>query len=209
MKSKFINVLMFATGAAVGSFVAWKIAKTKCEQIVQAELKSIREAFGETEGEQEEIVEDDEEEDQTACPGQINWDELEDLDEEEDFDDETIEEYHDIAGTYSNEKGGAEKVAKRPYVIAPYDFGELEDYHTLELTYYADGVVEDDSDGSILSNEDIEEYVGAESLFTFGEYEEDSVYVRNEKLRTDFVILRDTMTYDDARRIGPSRVDNE
>lgn len=209
MKSKFINVLMFATGAAVGSFVTWKIAKTKYEQIVQAELQSIREAFGETEGEQEEIVEDDEEEDRAGCQGQINWDELEDLDEEEEeFDTETIKEYHNIAGTYSNEEGGAEKVAKRPYVIAPYDFGELDDYHTLELTYYADGVVEDDSDGSVLTNEEIEKYIGADSLFTFGEYEEDSVYVRNENLRTDFVILRDSEEYDKARRIGPGRVDN-
>ena len=97
-------------------------------------------------------------------------------------------------------------MAKAPYVIAPYDFGELDDYRKFELTYYADGVLEDE-DYNIIN--DSEELIGRDSLNTFGEYEDDAVFVRNEALRSDFQILKDYRTYAEARSIGPNQVDDE
>ena len=200
MKSKFINVLMFAAGAAIGSAVTWKVVKTKYDRIVQEELDSIREAFGEKESAEEE---------ETECDGQINWEELEDLKEEmEDEQDPDVErkKYEKITNNYKTEKGGSETMAKEPYVISPYDFGELDEYHQIELTYYADGILEDDEYNIVT---DVEELIGRDSLFTFGEYEDDSVFVRNEHLSTDFQILKDYRTYAEARSVGPNRVDNE
>lgn len=43
----------------------------------------------------------------------------------------------------------------------------------------------------------VDEIVGEESLDHFGEYEEDTVYVRNEELETDFEILKDDSNYRD------------
>ena len=97
-------------------------------------------------------------------------------------------------------------VSKKPYVIAPYDFGTLDDYHQIELTYYADGILED-AEGNIVT--DADELIGPKALTTFGEYEEDAVHVRNEYLRTDFEILRDYSTYDEARGTSPKRVADE
>ena len=97
-------------------------------------------------------------------------------------------------------------MAEKPYVISPYDFGELDGYNQIELTYYADGTLEDD-EGNIIT--DVDELVGQDSLFTFGEYEEDAVFVRNERLETDFQILKDYRTYEEARSIGPNQVDDE
>lgn len=202
MKSKVINVLMFAAGAAIGSVVTWKVVKARYERIVQEELESIRETFT--------VVGSDEDQDQTEesdeegqeCSGQINWAELEDLDEEDD----DKAQYAKIVKNYTNEKGGAIMTTKEPYVISPYDFGELDDYHQIELTYYADGILEDEEYHIVT---DAEKLIGPKALFTFGEYEDDSVFVRNEHLMTDFQILKDYRTYSEARGAAPNKVQGE
>lgn len=203
MKSKFINVLMFAAGAAIGSAVTWKFVKTKYEQIVQEELESIREAFSEKDSDDQEETDDrDDEEGRQEKPRQINWSELEDLNEEDDKPND-LKEYGALVSNYTSEEGGSTILVKEPYVISPYDFGELDDFHQIELTYYADDILEDD-EGNIVK--DVDELIGSKALYTFGEYEDDAVFVRNERLRTDFQILKDYRTFADARSIGPNRV---
>lgn len=213
MNSKFINVLVFAVGAAIGSAVTWKIVKDRYEKIVQEEIESIKEAFAdgpiELPQESNDISEDDEEE-QSKPATQINWSELEDLDEDDEPHYEPVEEdirrYEELTSTYTNEKGGANRVTKEPYVISPDDFASMDGYNVVELTYYMDGILEDE-DYHIVTDADA--LIGPKALTTFGEYEDDAVFVRNERLETDFQILMDYRTYDEARRVGPSQVDNE
>lgn len=88
-----------------------------------------------------------------------------------------------------------------PYIIRPEEFGEDNDYETVSLTYYDDGVLTDEYD-EILEDEDVEEQVGKESLKHFGEYEDDSVFVRNDALQTDYEILLDHRKYYD---VNPSK----
>ena len=52
----------------------------------------------------------------------------------------------------------------------------------------------DEDDSPIV---DIEYLVGEDSLDHFGEYEDDSVFVRNDDLKTDFEILLDEASYYD------------
>jgi hypothetical protein len=154
----------------------------------------------------EEIPEEEEDEDPSEGVHQIDWSELEDLDEEEEYTPtkEDLLEYESLVHNYHDEKGGAHEVKKEPYVIAPYDFGELDDYSTIELTYYMDGILEDDEYHIVT---DADSLIGPKALTTFGEYEDDAVFVRNDYLRTDFQILKDYRTYDEAKHIGPDRVD--
>lgn len=88
----------------------------------------------------------------------------------------------------------------KPYVISPDEFGEFEDYDTISLTYYADQVLVDDGGDKI---EDVDDVVGMESLTRFGEYEDDSVFVRNDRLRCDYEILMDERTYSEAQKERP------
>ena len=81
-----------------------------------------------------------------------------------------------------------------PYVISPDEFAEFDDYEKVSLIFYADQVLTDDNNDLIDAN-DIENLVGFESLASFGEYEDDSVYVRNDRLKCDFEILYDQRTY--------------
>lgn len=221
MNCKFTNVLVFAAGAAIGSVATWFIAKTRYERIVQEEVDAFKETYVECmENLQEQFdnnaTEDEceDEEDESDRPNQIDWDELEDLDEEEldedeeesDSDEYDSNDYARLVNDYTNQKGGAENMAKDPYVISPYDFGEIDDYNQIELTYYADGTLEDDEYNVVT---DVDELIGPKALTTFGEYEDDSVFVRNERLCTDFQILKDYRTYAEARSIGPDRVGDE
>ena len=97
-------------------------------------------------------------------------------------------------------------MSKRPYVISPYDFGEADGYEQVELTYYADGTLEDENYDLVT---DVDEMIGTQSLYTFGEYEDDAVFVRNDHLRIDFQILKDYRTYEEARGTNPKQVGDE
>lgn len=92
---------------------------------------------------------------------------------------------------------GGEEMKKRPYVIEPEDFGTL-DYNIDSLTYYADGVLTDINDDII---DDYESLIGTDALNSFGKFEDDCVYVRNDELKTDYEILKDTNEYADVRRL--------
>ena len=217
MNQKIVNVLVFAVGAAIGSAATWKFVKDKYEKIAQEEIESVKKVFSDRfngsneETSSEESDEEMSEEDPVSDCRKICWEELEDLDpselEEEEYQADLIE-YEGIANTYK--EGGADNMPtsepREPYVIEPIEFGELDDYKTFELTYYEDGILEDE-DYDIVKNP--EEILGPYALGSFGEYEDDSVFVRNERLRADFQILKDYRTYDEARSIGPGRVDDE
>lgn len=209
MNSKFINILVFAAGAAIGSAVTWKIVKTRYDSIIQEEIESVKEAFAnvptDSNGATVEDTDEEEGDQQNDSPRQINWAELEDLDEDND----ELSEYSRLVSNYTDkkyEKGGSKNMANEPKVISPYDYGELDGYHQIELTYYADGTLEDD-DYNII--DDADELLGPDALTSFGEYEDDAVFVRNDQLRTDFQILRDCRTYEEAKSIGPGQVGTE
>lgn len=82
---------------------------------------------------------------------------------------------------------------KKPYVIAPEEFGDYPSFSRIDLTMFNDGILCEEM--KMVSNIDMK--VGIQNLNHFGEYEEDSVYVRNEALRTDFCIIRDDRNYND------------
>ena len=217
MNRKIINLIIFTAGAAIGSAVTWKVVKDRYEKIVQEEIKSVKEVFSgrfsnsNEETSSEESDDEMSEEEPISDHRNISWEDLEDLDpselEEEEYQADLIE-YENVANAYR--EGGADSMqtseSKEPYVIDPIEFGELDGYSTFELTYYEDGILED-GDYEIVENP--EEILGHDALDSFGKYEDDSVYVRNERLHADFQILKDYRTYDEARRIGPGRVDDE
>ena len=170
--------LAFLTGAAVGSVVTWRVLKTKYEQFAQAEIDSVKEVFSrrykETPKEEEEKAEM-----QVEMPV-------------------TPVDYMKLATEYNFEKVACEDSnepthveVSKPYVIPPEEYGLL-DYELESLTYYADGVLVDENDDII---EDVDAMVGRDSLDCFGDYEDDSVFVRNDTNCTDYEILRDIRTY--------------
>lgn len=77
-----------------------------------------------------------------------------------------------------------------PYVISIDDFGQEEGYDTITLTAYSDGTIANYADDEL---EDPESTVGEDVLSKFGD--EDVVYIRNDRLKADFEVVRDNRTY--------------
>lgn len=202
---KIINVLVFATGAAIGSLVTWKLLKTKYERMIQDEVNAFKKDYIRCMGESkltrilEEIVEDDACEDETEEPV-----------------DPVVTAYHALTSRYNNTSDTAENdeegdegevpIDNGPYVIEPQDYGDGNYNHNLAcLTYYADGVLTDSWDVEL----DIEETIGEEAIQSIGKYAEDVVHVRNEQLQTDYEVVRDPRTYTEVLAMSPSTVKDE
>lgn len=169
--------LAFSVGAAIGSVVAWKLTKTKYERIAQEEVDEMREYYlnkNKENAKDEETKETSEEE------------------PKEESDEPARRIYRNITELYKSDED--KEYERGPYVIRPKEFDTLDDYDIESLTYWADEVLTDDNDEVI---EDVEGLVGYDSLTHFGEYEDDSVFVRNERFKTDYEILLDTRNWSD------------
>lgn len=188
MKFTLSNVLIFVAGAAIGSVATWKVLKTKYERIAQEEIDSVKEVLGRRTVVNEE---DDVETDDTELKESID-------------DIVAAEGYVNYAKSNKSEVKPVNKNEIRPYVISPDEFDELDGYEAISLKYYADGVVTDDYDEPV---EDVDAIIGSDSLTRFGEYEDDSVFVRNEALKTDYEILADIRKYSDVVKSKPHRAE--
>lgn len=201
----FKNILLILAGAAVGSAVTWKITKTMYEKNVQEEINEIKEAYvkkyeptTEVEKTEEVAPVEDARAKAEAAKNKASVSEYAakirehgytpyaNVDNEEDSPEENEEEEREEMDA--------------PYVISPEEVGES-DYDIVGLTYYADKMLADDNDDLV---EDVESLVGFESLNHFGEFEDDSVYVRNDRLKIDYEILLDQRTYAEVRKGRPS-----
>lgn len=74
------------------------------------------------------------------------------------------------------------------YVIKPEEFNTLDKFES-ETLYYSEDHQVIDSDYKILTTPEIEKLIGGDPYGRFGEYEDDSVYIRNEILMIDYEIL--------------------
>ena len=90
--------------------------------------------------------------------------------------------------------------------IEPDEYGERIDYEQISLTYFADKVLADEDTLDII--EDVKGTVGEFFADHFGEYEDDSVFVRNDLTRCEYEILADTRKYTDAYSEMYGRVAN-
>lgn len=181
------NLIIFSLGAAAGVAVSWKILTDKYERIAQEEIDSVKDYYSKRNdvAESEPVSEEVEVANDAAKAEKYN-------------DILTDEGYTNYSDT---EKGGNEMAIKKiePYIIVPEDFGELDNYDVISLTYYADGVLTDDYDEIVENPDDV---VGPDFAEHFGEYEDDSVFVRNDRLKADYEILYDMRKYSELNKNG-------
>lgn len=84
------------------------------------------------------------------------------------------------------------------YVITPDEFDTLDDF-TSETLYYSSDNYVIDSDYQVMSDHDIARMIGHDPYGHFGEYDDDTVYVRNERLKCDYEILLSMKTCNEIR----------
>ena len=71
-------------------------------------------------------------------------------------------------------------------MIAPDEFGEIPSYDRENLYFLRDEVLVDDEGRPV---ENIHNMIGDDALEEFGVYEPDAVFVRNNRLHTDYAIF--------------------
>lgn len=189
--------MAFLAGGAIGSVVTWKLVKTKYEQLANEEIESVREYY--------------------ASKNDITLEDVADAAVREGFDvdinvgksdrdERTAQEIRDRVQElgYINEQVMKEKEIEKeedeekvdkPYIIPPEETWE-QDYPTISLTYYeGDGVLADEQN-KIIDN--VGELVPEDFASHFGEYEDDSVYVRNDGFGAYYEILKDYGSYTES-----------
>ena len=196
MNTRLSNAVAFTIGVATGVSVTYILIKKHFKKIADDEIDTMREYFQNKRAEEANALEEE--------PDEAEVKEARDEHQE---DKPNIREYASLikkenytnySDTTADKKKEVDDVEK-PYVITPEEFGEL-DYSTISLTYYSDGVLTYESDELV---EDVDDIVGADFAEHFGEYEDDSVFIRNDRMKTDFEILVDKRNYSDVVETNP------
>lgn len=191
MSENFKTLLTFVLGAAAGSAVTWYFLEKKHERDIQ----ELNESWEEWIESPDEVGDPMSEEDYEENKDKIEADPTRVAEERPytptSFEDAVANLKQPDTSDYYEE---GDESMDEPYVITPEEFSELdyEGYATETLTLYADGVLTDYLDNVI---ENVDDVVGEESLEHFGEYEQDTVFVRNDHLMTGYEIQRDYRTY--------------
>lgn len=82
---------------------------------------------------------------------------------------------------------------KHIIIISPDEFHTSE-YECKTLWYYADKVLADEDNNVIHVPEEV---IGDEALSSFGRYEDDCVYVRDDRLKVDYEIIYSQLTFEE------------
>ena len=181
------NKICFLMGVGVGMIAGMMISRSHYAKLAQEEIDSVKEAYGKRKRN-----------DDGYSANVVVVDELSEP---------TMEEYKDKlkeCGYVTDEPYRDINEVYDPYVITPDEFGEKEDegYSTISMTYYACGTLTDDANHPMTKRE-IEDVIGKDSLDHFGEHEDDSLHVRNDRMKCDFEILADPRTYEEVLEATP------
>lgn len=192
-----VAVLSFIIGAAAGAAVAVVVVRQKYIDLAEDEIQSVREMY------ESRVREAEDDEEATRA-------EFEEIQEKhrQRMAEEGEKKTRPYRTNYSDpierlgpaEAAGAHIITrsdtkKAPYVISIDDFHNTKNYFDkINLTYYSgDGVLVDDKEELV---DDIQNLVG-DNLDKFGAQSEDPdvVFVRNEKMTSDFEITREKGSY--------------
>ena len=188
------NVLLLISGIGLGFVGGYllgsKLSKKKYKNLADKEVESVKKAFEEHFGSIVDVSKDKKKnisEKEAIITSKINT--LKDQQTKK----QEKQNYVDYSKKYRSPEVDA-KIAEekepqfgnlKPYVISPLDFSSST-YKTETLYYYEDNVLSG-SDGIKIEN--VEKLLSNEALSSFGKYEEDCVYVRDDELQIDYEIL--------------------
>lgn len=202
MNRQLFNVFLVTVGAAIGSAVTWKVVKDKYERIAQEEINSVKAEF-------KRLYEEQEKDEEVEIQNEVDNEVIETEEDVFEPTEDEVFEYHNISSMYrgsedneneNDEEGGTGDLDEAPYINGPYvispdDFRcSPPGYNAQALDYFTDGVLADGWGVKM----DIEETIGEDSLNHFGEYVDDIVYVRNDRLEIDYEVTCDIRRYDDV-----------
>ena len=201
MNDKLSSAIIFCGGVFIGGFLTWDFFKTKYEKIADEEIASVKETFEHREPRPDKNYKVEE-----ALKGNDAYINVSPGVAEriiQIIDSNGYRNYSNTAIETDKKGGTADMELKQPYVITPEQYEDNVDYTKVSLTWYNDEVLEDDW-GNVLDPDDV---IGSEALKTFGQYEKDSVFVRDDDEQIDYEVLLDTRSYKETYGHDPVAAD--
>lgn len=211
MKKEVVrSVSLVVGGILVGASTTYLITKSKLEAkyhaLAEEEISSVRESY-------KKLYKTDEYKSPDSTLQELYVEqvddlgysakEAEDVDEEESTDHTPLPETTNIFDHSDNEDPEEdddvmkwERSFEDPYVITIAEFMEdKQEFDKITINYYdEDNTLSDERDGII---NDVERLIGADNLEHFGKGSdnEHTVYIRNERMSTDWEVVRDMRSY--------------
>lgn len=182
------KALYFVLGVGVGAVGAYFYLKDKFEQYAQEEIDSVKEAYH---MKNEKLPEEPEEKAETVAE-RINKNNG----------------YVDYSTKIERPEDPVHKpFSEEPEIISEEEYGELDEYEKVTLTYYSDGILADDLSDEIV--DDAESKVGTDYIRNIVDDGEDVVFVRNDIEKVDYEIIKSLQTYKEVTGNDPSPAETE
>lgn len=196
MKKLLIFIASSVVGGISGYFIGYKVAKKKYLAQADKDVQSVIDSYNRYYGVNTEKTPQTPDSEQKADAKE----EKSPLMDKDSIDYEALKNYKNHVERYTNIKKDEKEEVNSPdkqidakiTLISPDEAVNEKDYNTETLTWYADNVLADD-DYNIINN--INEVIGKEALNSFGLYEEDVVYVRNDYYEVIYEVVLDERTY--------------
>lgn len=181
------KVIAFVLGATAGSLITWKLVEKKYKDLADEEIASVVETFkNKYKKEENEVKQFADETKEVTTVNERKEEKKEYAKMINDLRYNTVDKDYTV---YVEQ--GDDMIM--PYVIAPDEYGDKVGYDAKTWYYHADGIVADENDEIVPDPENI---IG-EALEHFGDYDDDSVYVRNDNVKCDYEILKHNQTYNE------------
>ena len=201
MNDKLSSVIIFCGGVFIGGFLTWDFFKNKYEKIADEEIASVKETFEHREPSPDKNYKVEESLKVNDAYINVSPGVAERI--VQIIDSNGYRNYSNTAIETDKKGGTADMELKQPYVITPEQYEDNVDYTKVSLTWYNDEVLEDDW-GNVLDPDDV---IGSDALKTFGQYEKDSVFVRDDDKQIDYEVLLDTRSYKETYGHDPVEAD--
>ena len=203
------KAIIFISGVAVGSFVTWRLLKEKYIRQTQEEINEVREHYRKKKESEEVTVdsngstETNEKPDLIAYAAKLTKNGYIDYTDPKSIVKATGDTI-DAVVQKTNEESLDPVILndpsyQPPYIISPEDFAIDDEYTTVNLNYYIDGVLTDEDDNIV---ENVDDVVGLENLNHMGEYEDDALHIRNENYKCEYEILLSRRLYHDTTEVN-------
>lgn len=186
MKTTIHCAVSFAIGGISGFLLADHILKEKYEKRVEEEVESVKSSLRKYRTDPKEEASEEEVE-----AVKQEYEELVDNLGYDTISDEMIEE---VPEPDTNEVNHM--------IISEEQFGQIEDYETITLLYLQDGVMVDD-DYDRMSDEEIQWAIGDVDLKAFAKSDAESMYIRNNRIKVYYEIVKDDQTYAEVIQSKP------
>lgn len=189
------KILYFSGGAVVGAAAMWLLLKKKYDDELEQRTQSVIRAFTEQANRNAKTSLDDPsiEPDKTELADTPDNEKdimrnASDLSKRPRVD-YTAYGLNEDASTEANIV--SEPAVSETHIIAPIDFGKIEDYAQIQMTQFYDGVLTDD-DFNMIDPADLEKWLGGiDPMNHYGEYEDDAVHIRNDSMQCYIEIVKD------------------